>query len=172
MDTKTILEMDYLRYTGKIDPYIKKYLKLFRKTQACENKLKYLVYHWMLKRHRIKRGIEIDAPVKIGPGFCIVHPFNITINDKVIIGSNCNIHKGVLIGQENRGERKGAPIIGDKVWIGANACIVGGITIGSDVLIAPNSFVNKTIPSHSIVFGNPCIIVSRDNATKEYINLQ
>lgn len=44
--------------------------------------------------------------------------------------------------------------IGNRVWIGINAAIVGGITIGDDVLIAPNSFVNQDIPSHSVVFGN------------------
>ncbi|MCQ2217869.1 MAG: hypothetical protein MJZ33_05220 [Paludibacteraceae bacterium] len=60
--------------------------------------------------------------------------------------------------------------IGNRVWIGINAAIVGGITIGDDVLIAPNSFVNQNIPSHSVVFGNPCIIKHRDNATENYIN--
>ena len=35
---------------------------------------------------------------------------------------------------------------------------------------APNTFVNCDIPSHSVVFGNPCIIKYRDNATENYIN--
>ena len=37
--------------------------------------------------------------------------FLITINPKATIGANCNIHKGVTIGQENRGQRKGVPTI-------------------------------------------------------------
>ena len=41
------------------------------------------------------------------------------------------------------GGRKGVPKIGNKVWIGINACIVGNVTIGYDVLIAPNSYVNR-----------------------------
>lgn len=81
-----------------------------------------------------------------------------------------NIHKGVTIGQENRGERKGTPVIGDEVWIGINSTIVGAIHIGNDVLIAPNAFVNCDIPDHSIVFGNPCIIKPKNNATEGYIN--
>ena len=85
------------------------------------------------------------------------------------IGENCNIHKGVTIGQENRGKRKGTPVIGDEVWIGINATIVGKISIGSDVLIAPNTFVNKDIPDHSVVFGNPCVIIPNTKATEEYI---
>lgn len=69
----------------------------------------------------------------------------------------------------NRGKRQGTPIIGDNVWIGINAAIVGNIHIGNDVLIAPNSYVNRDIPDHSVVFGNPCTVRHRDNATESYI---
>ena len=96
--------------------------------------------------------------------------YNITIKPKALIGRNCNIHKGVVIGQTNRGPRKGAPNIRDRVWIGINAAVVGNSTIGDDVLIAPNSFVNIDIPSHSVVFGNPCVVKHRDNATENYVN--
>ena len=50
------------------------------------------------------------------------------------------------------------PTIGNEVWIGVNATIVGKVSIGDDVLIAPNTFVNRDIHSHSVVFGNPRII--------------
>ena len=103
-------------------------------------------------------------------GIYIGHAYNITINQNAKIGRNCNIHKGVVIGQVNRGKRKGYPTIGDRVWIGINSAIVGKVTIGDDVLIAPNSFVNIDIPSHSVVFGNPCIIKHRDWATEGYVN--
>lgn len=68
------------------------------------------------------------------------------------------------------GGRQGTPVIGNEVWIGINAAIVGKVTIGDDVLIAPNSYVNCDVPSHSIVFGNPCTIKHRENATEGYIN--
>ena len=55
------------------------------------------------------------------------------------------------------------------MWIGAGAVVVGKIFIGDDVLIAPNTFVNCDVPSHSIVYGNPCIIKHRDFATENYI---
>lgn len=105
-----------------------------------------------------------------GEGLYIGHPYCITINPKAVFGKNVNIHKGVTVGQENRGKRKGVPTIGNEVWIGINSTIVGNITIGDDVLIAPNTFVNRDIPSHSIVFGNPCIIKPSDHATEGYIN--
>lgn len=113
---------------------------------------------------------EISHVAEIGPGLYIGHPYGITVNPNAKIGKNCNIHKGVTIGQENRGKRKGAPTIGDCVWIGVNSTIVGKITIGDDVLIAPNTYVNCDVPSHSIVFGNPCVIKSNAHATEGYIN--
>ena len=88
---------------------------------------------------------------------------------KDCIGKNVNIATGVTIGQENRGKRKGCPTIGDRVWIGTNAVLVGNINIGSDVLIAPLSYVNFDVPDHSIVLGNPARIISRENATASYI---
>lgn len=117
-----------------------------------------------------RKGLEIPATINLGPGLYLGHPYNITINPEAKIGANCNIHKGVVIGQVNRGARRGAPTIGNQVWIGINAAIVGNVTIGDDVLIAPNSFVNVDVPSHSVVFGNPCVIKHRDWATEGYVN--
>lgn len=124
----------------------------------------------MLKLANFIYHSDIPANVRIGKGLYIGHPYCITINKDSVIGDNCNIHQGVTIGQENRGVRKGTPIIGDCVWIGINAVIVGNIHVGNDVLIAPNTYVNRDVPSHSIVFGNPCIIKPMENATAEYIN--
>ncbi|MBM7709265.1 serine acetyltransferase [Enterococcus lemanii] len=112
--------------------------------------------------------IEIPFGVIIGKGLYMGHFSGITINPKVILGNNINIHKGVTIGQENRGIRKGTPVIGNKVWIGVNSTIVGNIKIGNNVLISPNSFVNFDIPSNSIVVGNK--IIHSKNATDYYIS--
>ncbi|GBF22957.1 serine O-acetyltransferase [Candidatus Gastranaerophilus sp. (ex Termes propinquus)] len=98
------------------------------------------------------------------------HRGAVIINPKTVIGDNINIATGVTIGQTNRGEKQGCPVIGNRVWIGTNAVIVGKITIGDDVLIAPNSYVNVDIPSHSVVVGNPAKIMPRENATEGYIN--
>ena len=64
----------------------------------------------------------------------------------------------------------GSVNVGNNVWIGINATVVGNVKIGNDVLIAPNSYVNRDIPDHSVVFGNPCVIASREDATMNYIN--
>lgn len=85
------------------------------------------------------------------------------------MGKNINLHKGVTLGAENRGERRGSPILGDNISVGINSTIVGKIHVGSDVMIASNSFINHDIPGHSVVFGNPAVIKERHNATESYV---
>lgn len=146
------------------------YLKHLRKAQETKNRFVKFYHIKRILQMSDKYGIRIFPWMSIGPGFYIGHPRNINVNAKATIGRNCNIHRGAVIGISNRGRLKGVPTIGNEVWIGINAVIVGKVTIGDDVLIAPNSYVNCDVPSHSVVFGNPCQIKHKDNATEGYIN--
>lgn len=146
------------------------YQYFYRKAQAPPHSVAKFFYKLLLMITRRMYCVEIAAMTQIGKGLYINHPYGITINPNAILGDNINISKGVTIGQENRGKRQGTPIIGNRVWIGVNATIVGKVIIGDDVLIAPNTFDNCDVPSHSIVFGNPCIIKQKENATAGYIN--
>ena len=165
---RQLYEADLCRNAG--NRYVRKLLKYFRLCQTTHNTWLLLLYQYVFKKIKESHHIEIPATCHIGPGLYLGHPYGITINSEAVIGANCNIHKGVSIGQENRGKRKGVPTIGNNVYIGINAIIVGKIHIGDDVLIAPNSYVNCDVPSHSIVLGNPCIIKAREGATDGYIN--
>lgn len=167
-DWELLYKADISRYVGgTVSKYLRCFFKYFRKAQCSPNSF-FLskIYKFIRQMH----AIEIYPETKIGEGLYIGHSYGITINKNAELGNNINIHKGVTIGQENRGKRKGAPKIGNKVWIGVNSTIVGNVIIGDDVLIAPNSFVNCDVPSHSIVFGNPCVIKFKENATEGYIN--
>ncbi len=114
-------------------------------------------------------NVEIPHSSNLGKGLYFGHFMNIVINQNVVIGENCNIMQGVTIGHESRGNRKGSPKIGDRVLFGPNSVIVGNIKIGSDVLIAPLSFVNFDVPDFSVVMGNPGKIVSNKGSIG-YIN--
>lgn len=163
---ENFLNQDRQRYE---DGKIPLFQVAWRKAQASSfypTKLFWLV---MLRFFRRLRMVELPASLHAGGGLLFGHSYCITINPEAKIGSHVNIHKGVTIGIENRGKRKGVPTIGNRVWIGVNATIVGGVKIGNDVLIAPNSFVNCDVPDHSVVMGNPCIIKHRDNATEGYL---
>lgn len=167
-----VLNADFKKYgEGGPSKYDKLLLSYLRKYQFSSNKLIRYYYRKRYNRLSDRHCMEIPCNTQIGKGFMLCHTFNITINSHAVIGDNVSIHKGVLIGKTNRGHKMGCPTIGNQVWIGINAAIVGGITVGDDVLIAPNTYVNVDIPSHSVVYGNPCIIKHKDNATEDYIRI-
>lgn len=128
----------------------------------------------ILQDELLKYELHHRARIAIKPGITgmwqVSGRSDITDFEEVVRLDTEYISKGVTIGQENRGKRKGTPCIGNNVWIGVNATIVGNVVIGNDVLIAPNTYINCDIPDHSIVFGNPCIVKHADDATKDYIN--
>lgn len=168
---------DFLRMTGKeYKGSLSDYFQIF----MCHN----LKTMWWYRRkgrkgitggivkykmYRISRkyGIEMNVS-RLGRGLYLGHPYNITVNAKKL-GNYCSLHKGCTIGRENRGSRVGIPTLGNKVYVGINATVIGKINIGDDVLIAPNSFVNFDVPSHSIVIGNPAKIHFKERATEGYI---
>lgn len=180
----SLFRYDYYRYYGSYEcgflkrlfkrmPVELRFLRAFRKAQYYRGKKRFLLHfaYWELKKRRVaaRTHIQIPTVTSIGRGFYIGHFGRIIINSRAVLGNNITINTGVTIGQTNRGKNKGVPSIADNVWIGANAVIVGGISVGTDVMIAPNSFVNFDVPPHSIVIGNPARIISRENATDGYI---
>ena len=160
------LIQDRIRYENSKIPRFQKYYRL---SQNCSSRFLKSIFQLLFKIEKKRNLIELSSDCRIGGGLYFGHPYCITINPDAIIGHNVNIHRGVVIGQENRGKRRSVPTIGNAVWVGINAVIVGNITIGNDVLIAPNSYVNCDVPSHSIVLGNPCRIIHKENATAQYI---
>ena len=166
---------DYYRMTGEKWNGIKGRLLMLRRYD--------LRYLYLIRRKKTKvrtlfairaarkYGLEILSD-NLGPGLYIGHAHNINVNPEVIIGKNCNLNKGCTLGKENRGKRKGAPILGDNVWIGTNSVVVGKVHIGNDVLIAHNAYVNFDVPDHSIVLGNPGNIIKKGNATEGYITMR
>ena len=158
MDIIALTTIDFLAYNHRKCNYYRN-----------KNKLKFLFYRVNLNRLKYKYGYEISNNAQIESGFYIGHLGPVIINPNAKLGRNINISSGVTIGQQNRGSKKGFPKIKDNVWIGANSIIVGGITVGSNVLIAPGSYVNFDIPDNSIVLGNPAIIKSKEKATDGYL---
>ena len=179
METKEIIEKDLYRYLESLSSKSKmkawfipgfRFTFFFRKVSGERNFLLNIIYRFLHREYSILYGIQIPRTTCIGHGLYIGHFGNIVINGNAVIGNNCNIAQGVTIGQTNRGERKGVPVIGDKVWIGPNAVIVGRVLIGNNVLIAPNTYINFDVPDNSIVTGNPGKILYNQNATFGYIN--
>lgn len=181
MEKYSIVQKDFYRDRGKwlnwlqmhlcfLKPNLHYVYRLRKAQQYPRNSLMHRIERFRLRRLMFKYGFQIFPETQIGEGLYLGHWGTIIVNEQTVIGKNCNLAPGVVIGQTNRGQKQGVPTIGDNVWIGANAVVVGKITIGDNVLIAPNSYVTTDVPSNSIVSGNPAIITPRENATEGYIN--
>jgi serine O-acetyltransferase len=129
----------------------------------------YRVAMRLFTRYKYKFGCSIPHTTSIGFGFYIGHIRDIVINERAVIGDNCNISQGVTIGQANRGRRKGTPVIGRNVYIGPGAKIVGAVRVGNDVAIGANCVVTDDVPDHAVVVGVPGRVISFEGSAG-YVN--
>lgn len=138
--------------------YIWKYIKAMRYAEYYINKYDSyrtpfaLYYLNKLRKYGRLTGFQIH-PNTCGKGLTIWHYGTIIINANARIGEMCVIRPNILIGHKIPGSP--APVIGNNVEINSGVRIIGSVTIGDDVIIGVNAVVNKDIPSHSIVVGNP-----------------
>jgi len=161
-----------LGFIQKQELYGYRYSKLLRKTKYYKENGKKWNYLWnrlLLNYYTVKYGFSISYATKIGKGLYLGHIGSIVVNYQAVLGNNVNLAQGVTIGLANGGQKAGVPTIGNNVWIGANATVVGGIMIGDDVMIAPNTFVNFDVPSHSVVIGTRAEIIPKPHATEKYV---
>jgi putative colanic acid biosynthesis acetyltransferase WcaB len=117
-----------------------------------------IVFEWII-------GVEIPYQVTLGSGLKVYHFPGIVIHRNVVIGKNCTLRQATTIG--NKTDNGLCPVIGDNVNIGASVCIIGDIEIGDNVIIGAGSVVTKSIPSNSVVVGNPARIVKKLNVAEE-----
>lgn len=105
---------------------------------------------------------NIPYKCKIGKGTFFNHGgFAILINPDSTIGDFCKIGNSVsIVGQ---GPYKFPPQLGDHVFVGPSAIIQGPVIIEDNVIIAPHSLVNKSVPKNAIVAGIPAKIIGWSN---------
>lgn len=102
-------------------------------------------------------GIDLGR-TPIGPGLFISHG-QATILSAERIGANLQVHQGVTVGWDYRGDRR--PIIGDDVFIGAGAKILGAVTVGDGARIGANAVVVCDVPARATAVGIPARISER-----------
>ena len=103
-----------------------RFILCFRRANRTENKLVKLFCDSRLYLMSRKYGLEIKSNTKIGKGFVLLHPYNITISPAAVVGNNVTMLKGSTIGMGKRINGRGAPTIGNNVYIGINSTIIGG----------------------------------------------
>lgn len=129
----------------------------------------YLPLKALLLHYRYKYGIAIPDYTHVGPGLFINRFGNIMINGDAVIGANCNITHGAMLGQLNRGPRKGSPVLGDEVFLAAGCKVIGNIRLGDRAAVGANAVVTKDVPDDGVVGGIPAKLLS-SAGSRGYIN--
>ncbi len=129
----------------------------------------YLAARLLRGQAELRYGISVPPTATVGPGLYIGHYGGIFVHPEAVIGKNCNLSQGVTIGQSNRGERRGIPVLGDNVYVGPGAKIFGAVRIGNDVAIGANAVVTCDLPDFAVAVGVPARVVSLAGA-EGYIN--
>ena len=115
---------------------------------------------FILKHYSYKYGFDISYKATIGKGFQIAHFGYIVIPSSTIIGDNCRVRPGVVIGKRDINDfTSGGNVIGSNVEFGVGAKVMGPVTIGDNVIIGANAVVTKDVPSNCVVAGIPARII-------------
>ncbi|MCA8832534.1 serine O-acetyltransferase [Hymenobacter pini] len=121
-----------------------------------------------------RTGIDIHPGARIGPSFCIDHGTGLVIGETCVIGAGVKIFQGVTLGALSVAKHlqgiKRHPTIEDHVVIYAGATILGGnTTVGSHSIIGGNVWLTESVPSHSRVYHQAQIHVTRSQDPAEDI---
>jgi len=103
---------------------------------------------------KVETQIEIHPAAQIGKRFIIDHGVGVVIGETTIIGNDCYILQGVIIGSRGIAYNKPGkrhPTIGNNVQIGGGVRVLGAIDIGDNVIINPNCVVTSNVPANTIV---------------------
>lgn len=108
---------------------------------------------------------------------------NVNENQNVIIGDDGILSNQVKIfssdycaiydsNTKSRKNFSNSIYVGDHVWLGRFSYISRGTKIGSGSIIGDNSFIlpNFNVPSNSLIYGNPAVIIDNDVFfTKDFV---
>lgn len=95
----------------------------------------------------------IAPSARLHGGIILPHPQGIIIGSEVVVGPRTWIFQNVTMGSTDG--RVGQPTVGSDCRIYAGAVIGGPVTVGDEVVVSPNSLVQRPVPSRSMAVGVP-----------------
>ena len=166
---------------------------LFQERQNARrltHKLNFAEYGKEVARRQILTALLPNSAtdIFIEPPFFCDYGYNIYIGTKVFFNFNCvlldvmpiKIGSNVLFGpnvqiytathpvdaiERRKGPEFAEPvIIGDDCWFGGAAIITPGVTIGDRCIIGAGAVVTNSIPSDTVVVGNPAKPIATNDA--------
>jgi serine acetyltransferase len=78
------------------------------------------------------------------------------------VGAGSIIHHRVTLGMAVTVDKPERPTIGTDVWIGPDCVIAGKLHIGDGATILPGTYLTSSVPSRSVVKGNPARVLSEN----------
>lgn len=81
----------------------------------------------------------------------------VTVEDRVCIGPNVTFTNDRVPRSKNRDYQELKTILRKGASIGANSSIICGVEIGEYALIGAGSVVTKSVPAHTLWYGNPAV---------------
>jgi serine O-acetyltransferase len=110
-------------------------------------------------------GIEIHPGAQIGRRVFIDHGMGVVIGETAVIGDDCLIYKGVVLGGTSLKRTKRHPTLGKGVVVGSNACVLGAVEIGDGARVGSGSVVIRDVPASGTVVGIPGRVVAGPQTT-------
>lgn len=104
---------------------------------------------------RFATGIEIHPGARIGRRVFIDHGMGIVIGETAVVGDDCLLYKGVVLGGTSLERAERHPTLGAGVVAGTNACILGAIQVGDGARVGSGSVVIRDVPARATVVGIP-----------------
>jgi acetyltransferase-like isoleucine patch superfamily enzyme len=106
------------------------------------------------------KGVTVGRDCRIITRVFGTEPFLIEIGDRVTVADKVAFltHDGAtcLLRDERGRKQRYAPIrIGNDCFIGYGAILLPGVQIGDRVIVGAGSVVTRSVPSNSVVAGNP-----------------
>lgn len=120
-----------------------------------------------------QKGAKIGENCSIRTKYFGTEPWLIEIGNNVTLAADVKLithdGSGSLFGRRFRYRKI---IIGNNVFIGMNSIVLLGVEIGDNVVVGAGSVLTKSIPSNSVVAGNPAkIIMDYDSYVTKYKNI-
>lgn len=114
-------------------------------------------------------AVGVNACLEIGKSVYINYGCSIGVQEKITIGSNCNIGIFVMmmdnsfhcLEPERRLEMpESAPIVlEENVWLAGRVIVLPGVRIGAGSAVGAGSVVTKDIPPRSLAVGVPAKVI-------------
>jgi len=96
---------------------------------------------------------SISPAARLHGGLILPHPQGVIIGGGAVVGPRAWIYQNVTIG--GGVGKEGLPTVGAGCRIYSGAVLSGPIAIGDEVVVSPNTLVQRNVPDRSLVVGVP-----------------